>query len=634
MGLTSLQVCMDSSDWLQGTIHDETGGMLDSSSSSPSSAERRLRPPHDQALKCPRCDSTHTKFCYYNNYSLSQPRYFCKTCRRYWTKGGTLRNIPVGGGCRKSSNTKKGSSSSVNPRKPWLASLGSPPPPPPPTEKDDDDDLGPLPLPEFLKKSRGFDIDTFKSVPEKSLLAPKIQIMFESFYLSTPPNGKNDCCYCYYYYFITFMAQSADHDDSEVAFLGQFELDEDSLYPRLKVEDPSQTVDDDDDDSGSREFLGERKRSHVWRAMSTSSPHLSPLPLLICLRRWGNGSVGIWPFLFAVLMVCFMDSYLNFESFQEMARSRAVVEDSARDSQGDVNATHPETLDSRFSEIGSKFDQLVALMTAQEARNAERDARLDKLIELVASQQGNSGLGNPSRNGQQGQGVVAPMWYQQPRLDLPEFMRENPQNWLQKCRKYFLMHHIPEEEKLDSVKIFLDGKAETWYQGIKRSTDTGHSVSVPVPPDQIEDQTKTVVHPISSGDRENGNKGLQSAGSLHSNVKAGLKTEFGDQLGKGANSEKTHSKGGGGKYAGNKGFGNRYVKKMSPQEFQYRANNQMCYKCGDRFKPGHVCKLGQIKVMLCEDMAKELTSDSVIWTIDGEMSDVNDLTLEFETGNS
>ncbi|KAK6148375.1 hypothetical protein DH2020_019287 [Rehmannia glutinosa] len=80
--------------------------------------ERRLRPQHEQALKCPRCESTHTKFCYYNNYSLSQPRYFCKTCRRYWTKGGTLRNIPVGGGCRKnkkvSSNSKKPSSSSTS----------------------------------------------------------------------------------------------------------------------------------------------------------------------------------------------------------------------------------------------------------------------------------------------------------------------------------------------------------------------------------------------------------------------------------------------------------------------------------------------------------------------------------------
>ncbi|CAM8900343.1 unnamed protein product [Rhodiola kirilowii] len=52
-------------------------------------------------LKCPRCDSANTKFCYYNNYSLSQPRHFCKACKRYWTRGGTLRNVPVGGGCRK-----------------------------------------------------------------------------------------------------------------------------------------------------------------------------------------------------------------------------------------------------------------------------------------------------------------------------------------------------------------------------------------------------------------------------------------------------------------------------------------------------------------------------------------------------
>ncbi|KAK9069439.1 hypothetical protein SSX86_011343 [Deinandra increscens subsp. villosa] len=59
-----------------------------------------LKPP-EQTFNCPRCDSPNTKFCYYNNYSLTQPRYFCKTCRRYWTKGGALRNVPIGGGCRK-----------------------------------------------------------------------------------------------------------------------------------------------------------------------------------------------------------------------------------------------------------------------------------------------------------------------------------------------------------------------------------------------------------------------------------------------------------------------------------------------------------------------------------------------------
>ncbi|XP_057422073.1 dof zinc finger protein DOF1.4-like isoform X2 [Lotus japonicus] len=60
-----------------------------------------------QALNCPRCDSTNTKFCYYNNYSLSQPRHFCKACKRYWTRGGTLRNVPVGGGCRKNKRVIK-----------------------------------------------------------------------------------------------------------------------------------------------------------------------------------------------------------------------------------------------------------------------------------------------------------------------------------------------------------------------------------------------------------------------------------------------------------------------------------------------------------------------------------------------
>ena len=55
---------------------------------------------------CPRCGSNNTKFCYYNNYSISQPRHFCRSCRRYWTHGGVLRNIPVGGGGRKNKKRK------------------------------------------------------------------------------------------------------------------------------------------------------------------------------------------------------------------------------------------------------------------------------------------------------------------------------------------------------------------------------------------------------------------------------------------------------------------------------------------------------------------------------------------------
>jgi Dof domain, zinc finger len=109
----------------------ETG--IPATSSNPGSAPRpgsmseRARlariPQPEQALKCPRCESTNTKFCYYNNYSLSQPRHFCKTCRRYWTRGGALRSVPVGGGCRRNKRSK--STSSANKSSSSMASVSS-----------------------------------------------------------------------------------------------------------------------------------------------------------------------------------------------------------------------------------------------------------------------------------------------------------------------------------------------------------------------------------------------------------------------------------------------------------------------------------------------------------------------------
>ncbi|KAL5991970.1 hypothetical protein ACLOJK_012882 [Asimina triloba] len=92
-----------------------TGSGPASTAARPISMAERARvakiPQPEAALKCPRCESTNTKFCYFNNYSLTQPRHFCKTCRRYWTRGGALRNVPVGGGCRRNKRSSKGSTS-------------------------------------------------------------------------------------------------------------------------------------------------------------------------------------------------------------------------------------------------------------------------------------------------------------------------------------------------------------------------------------------------------------------------------------------------------------------------------------------------------------------------------------------
>nr|AZL49128.1 Dof transcription factor 05 [Boehmeria nivea] len=107
MGLSSKQVIInrDGLDWT--SAHHQA---LLPKKNPQIAAMRRQQQSQNQAqsepLNCPRCDSPNTKFCYYNNYNKSQPRHFCRACKRHWTKGGTLRNVPVGGG-RKNKRSKK-----------------------------------------------------------------------------------------------------------------------------------------------------------------------------------------------------------------------------------------------------------------------------------------------------------------------------------------------------------------------------------------------------------------------------------------------------------------------------------------------------------------------------------------------
>nr|XP_043614669.1 cyclic dof factor 1-like [Erigeron canadensis] len=81
--------------------HVQTTGNDDDTSNLQS---KSLKKP-DKILPCPRCESMNTKFCYYNNNNINQPRHFCKSCQRYWTAGGTMRSMPVGAGRRKKKST-------------------------------------------------------------------------------------------------------------------------------------------------------------------------------------------------------------------------------------------------------------------------------------------------------------------------------------------------------------------------------------------------------------------------------------------------------------------------------------------------------------------------------------------------
>ncbi|XP_027183811.1 uncharacterized protein LOC113782099 [Coffea eugenioides] len=54
-----------------------------------------------------------------------------------------------------------------------------------------------------------------------------------------------------------------------------------------------------------------------------------------------------------------------------------------------------------------------------------------------------------------------------PRLELPMFNSGNPREWVRKCQKYFLNYQIAENHKVDVAEMFLEGKADNWFQGVK-----------------------------------------------------------------------------------------------------------------------------------------------------------------------
>ncbi|KAE9608440.1 putative transcription factor C2C2-Dof family [Lupinus albus] len=86
------------------TINSKKGELETDQIDSTNNSEDKTPNKPDKVIPCPRCNSMDTKFCYYNNYNVNQPRYFCKACQRYWTAGGTMRNVPVGAGRRKNKN--------------------------------------------------------------------------------------------------------------------------------------------------------------------------------------------------------------------------------------------------------------------------------------------------------------------------------------------------------------------------------------------------------------------------------------------------------------------------------------------------------------------------------------------------
>ncbi|XP_027118691.1 uncharacterized protein [Coffea arabica] len=221
-----------------------------------------------------------------------------------------------------------------------------------------------------------------------------------------------------------------------------------------------------------------------------------------------------------------------------------------------------------------------------------------------------------------------------PKVDLPFFEGDRPQVWIRKCEKYFLIHQLPEDQKLEVMEMYLVGKAEIWFHGVKRRKgrisweefcellkkrfgDRGRR-------DEVEEFNK--LHQTSTvKDYQEKFEELSSlmlvrdphlsesyfVSSFISGIKEEIKPMELGALGKFKVLQLSTANTGGkvsepfGQKKVNSESTNLESGKISPHEILRKKNNHLCFKCGEKFSLDHQCKFRHLNFILEDDEEPE-----------------------------
>ncbi|KAL4363523.1 hypothetical protein GQ457_04G038370 [Hibiscus cannabinus] len=244
-----------------------------------------------------------------------------------------------------------------------------------------------------------------------------------------------------------------------------------------------------------------------------------------------------------------------------------------------------------------------------------------------------------------------------PKIELNMFEGQNPRGWVRKCQKYFAIFDIPEGQKLEIASMYLSGKAETWFDGYimqkHRATwheftaDLCHRFCDKAYHDVIEEFNKLMQRSTVEEYQERfeelkpfmlqHNPHLEE-GYFVSSFISGLKEDIKHRvrvheprvLADAYRKAKLHElameiEGRKYKYQQKLSFSSNTqgtLGKTSNQPaaiprnqppganqkqslIEYRRAHNLCFKCGEKFLPGHQCKTRQLNLMVQTDELEE-----------------------------
>nr|CAD1830585.1 unnamed protein product [Ananas comosus var. bracteatus] len=180
-----------------------------------------------------------------------------------------------------------------------------------------------------------------------------------------------------------------------------------------------------------------------------------------------------------------------------------------------------------------------------------------------------------------------------PRLEFPNFSGDNPRNWVRRCEKYFEIHGITDSQRLEIAAMHLEHeqifgsmgiwqRKENFLSGLKEEIRASVKMFKPSTLEQAYEQ---------AGLQE------QSISAMMKKSKILLRNQGSTQLSsyKGNSSITTNRTSETPKYYTSKfnterAFPNR-------QLIEQRRAAGLCFKCGDRYFPGHQCRTQSINTV-------------------------------------
>ncbi|XP_027157202.1 uncharacterized protein LOC113758631 [Coffea eugenioides] len=212
------------------------------------------------------------------------------------------------------------------------------------------------------------------------------------------------------------------------------------------------------------------------------------------------------------------------------------------------------------------------------------------------------------------------------KVEFPKFDGSNPREWVRRCEKFFRLCRIPDSQHMDLVELHLDGKASIWEDDVIEEFNKFHQTfTVIAYQEKFEELRAAVMLKV---------PGLTESYYISSFL-SGLKEEikFVVKIHKPATLQSAFEKARWQEHylqvmakqprmatkptpvtetiqkkpahqmfdSSNNKTTPQGSRRITPTEFQYRKDHNLCYKCGEKFSPGHVCRNKGIHLLLADE---------------------------------